>query len=38
MRNPLFRFLARYAFGHGRTMEAFLRALGRRFGEEVSVS
>jgi hypothetical protein len=38
VRNPLFRFLARYAFGHGGTMEAYLRALGRRFGEEVSVS
>ena len=38
VRNPLFRFLARYAFGHGGTMESYLRALGRRFGEEVSVS
>jgi hypothetical protein len=38
VRNPLFRFLARFAFGHGGTMEACLRALGRRFGEDVSVS
>ena len=38
VRNPLFRFLARYAFGHGGTMEAYLRALGRRFEEDVSVS
>jgi hypothetical protein len=38
VRNPLFRFLARYAFGHGGTMEAYLRALGRRFGEDVTVS
>lgn len=38
VRNPLFRFLARYAFGHGGTMEAYLRALGRRFGEDVSIS
>jgi hypothetical protein len=38
VRNPLFRFLARYAFGHGGTMESYLKALGRRFGEEVAVS
>jgi uncharacterized protein YndB with AHSA1/START domain len=38
VRNPLFRFLARYVFGHGGTMESYLRALGRRFGEQVSVS
>jgi hypothetical protein len=38
VRNPLFRFLARYVFGHGGTMESYLRALGRRYGEEVSVS
>jgi uncharacterized protein YndB with AHSA1/START domain len=38
VRNPLFRFLARYVFGHGGTMESYLRALGQRFGEEVSVS
>lgn len=38
VRNPLFRFLARYVFGHGGTMEGYLRALGRRFGEDVSVS
>lgn len=37
VRNPLFRFLARYAFGHGGSMEAYLRALGRRFGEDVEV-
>ena len=38
VRNPLFRFLARYAFGHGGTMESYLRALGRRFGEDVAIS
>jgi hypothetical protein len=38
VRNPLFRFLARYVFGHAGTMESYLRALGRRFGEEVPVS
>ena len=34
--NPLFRFLARFVFGHHRTQEDFLRALGRRFGHEVT--
>jgi hypothetical protein len=38
VRNPLFRFLARYVFGHAGTMESYLRALGQRFGEEVSFS
>lgn len=32
---PLFRALARYVFGHHRTLEQYLRALGRRFGEDV---
>jgi len=34
--NPLFRTLARFVFGHARTIEGFLRALGSRFGEPVS--
>lgn len=33
--NPVFRFLARYVFGHGGTMTAYLRQLGSRFGETV---
>jgi hypothetical protein len=32
--NPLFRFAARYVFGYSSTMEAYLRALGKKFGEE----
>jgi uncharacterized membrane protein len=32
--NVLFRFLSRFVFGHTATMEAYLGALGRKFGEE----
>jgi uncharacterized protein YndB with AHSA1/START domain len=30
--NPLFRFMSRFIFGHHATQEAYLRALGRKFG------
>ena len=33
VRNPVFRFLARFVFGHGETMETFLARLGARLGE-----
>ncbi len=36
--NPLFRFMARFVFGHYRTQEDFLRALGRRFGHNVTLA
>jgi uncharacterized protein YndB with AHSA1/START domain len=36
--NPLFRFMARFVFGHHRTQEHFLRALGRRFGHDVTLT
>lgn len=36
VRNVLFRALARFAFGHHATMEAYALALGRSFGEEVT--
>lgn len=32
----LFRFLARFVFGYTATMESYLRALGKRFGEDVT--
>lgn len=38
VRNPVFRFLARFVFGHGGTMETFLEQLGARFGEQVTPS
>ena len=34
--NLLFRFLSRFVFGHTGTMEKYLTALGKKFGEEVS--
>jgi uncharacterized protein YndB with AHSA1/START domain len=36
VRNPLFRFMSRYVFGHTATMDAYLRALGRKFGADVT--
>lgn len=34
--NPIFRFLSRFVFGQTATMEAYLKALGRRHGEAVN--
>ncbi len=34
--NILFRFMSRFVFGHAATMEKYLAALGRKFGQEVS--
>jgi uncharacterized protein YndB with AHSA1/START domain len=31
--NPVFRFLARFVFGYGKTMDGYLKDLGRRLGE-----
>ena len=36
VKNVLFRALARYVFTHHRTLEQYLRALGRRFGADVT--
>lgn len=35
--NPIFRFLSRFVFGHHATMDAYLRALGQKFGERVQL-
>ena len=35
--NILFRFLSRFVFGHTATIERYLVALGKKFGEDVSV-
>jgi uncharacterized protein YndB with AHSA1/START domain len=32
--NPVFRFMSRFVFGHHATLEAYLRDLAARFGEE----
>jgi uncharacterized protein YndB with AHSA1/START domain len=34
--NPIFRFMSRFVFGHHATQQTYLRALGRRFGAEVT--
>jgi uncharacterized protein YndB with AHSA1/START domain len=34
--NPLFRFMSRFVFGHHATQEAYLRALGRKFGHDAT--
>jgi uncharacterized protein YndB with AHSA1/START domain len=33
--NPIFRFLSRFVFGYYGSLDGYLKALGRRFGEEV---
>lgn len=35
--NPIFRFMARFVFGYTATMETYLKALGKKFGEDVAV-
>ena len=34
--NALFRFMSRYVFGHTATLDAYLSALARRFGEDMT--
>jgi uncharacterized protein YndB with AHSA1/START domain len=34
--NPIFRFLSRFMFGYYGSLDGYLKALGKRFGEEVS--
>jgi uncharacterized protein YndB with AHSA1/START domain len=34
--NVLFRFMSRFVFGHTATMDAYLRALAKKFGEEIT--
>ena len=36
VKNVIFRFLARFVFGHTTTMDTYLRDLGRRVGEEIA--
>jgi hypothetical protein len=35
--NPVFRFVSRFVLGHTRTMDIYLRALGKATGQEVEV-
>ncbi len=34
--NPVFRFVSRFVFGYHATQEEYLRALGRRFGQDAT--
>lgn len=34
VRNPIFRFLSRFVFGHATSLERYLAALARQFGED----
>ena len=36
VKNPVFRTLGRFVFGYTATMEGYLKALGRKYGEEVT--
>jgi hypothetical protein len=36
--NPVFRFMSRFVFGHTRTIDNYLRALGTATGREVEVN
>jgi uncharacterized protein YndB with AHSA1/START domain len=38
VKNILFRFMSRFIFGHTATMDAYLRDVGRRFGEDATSS
>jgi hypothetical protein len=35
--NPVFRFVSRFVFGHTRTMDNYLQALGKAMGQKVEV-
>ena len=35
--NPIFRFAARFVLGYSRTQEQYLRALGAKFGQSVTI-
>ena len=37
VKNPLFRFMARFVFGYAGSMENYLRDLGRKSGETVAI-
>lgn len=37
VRNPFYRFMARYVYGYRSTIDTYLKALGEKFGEDVSL-
>lgn len=34
--NPIFRFVSRFIMGHTATMDAYLKAIGKKFGQEIT--
>lgn len=36
VKNVIFRFMSRFVFGHSATMDAYLKDVGRRFGEDAT--
>jgi len=36
VKNPAFRFMSRFVFGYRATLDSFLKALGKKFGEDVA--
>jgi hypothetical protein len=36
VRNPFFRFMSRFVFGHTGGLESFVKALGTKFGEQIT--
>lgn len=36
--NPIFRFVSRFVFGHTATIDGYLKALGKKFNQEVVIS
>ena len=35
--NPLFRFMARFVFGYTSTLDSYMKSLGEKFGEQVTL-
>ena len=35
--NPLFRFMARFFFGYASTLDSYMKSLGEKFGEQVTL-
>ncbi|MBI4470663.1 MAG: SRPBCC family protein [Acidobacteria bacterium] len=36
--NPIFRFMSRFLFGHTASIDSYLKSLGKKFGEEVTIT
>jgi hypothetical protein len=38
VKNPVFRFMSKFIFGHAASMEHYLKDVGNKFGEDVEVA